>query len=166
MQLIQLVTHFTCPSIPLPTSLIGTRCCLNGTFQFDPGRFVNRLLCHSNAQMLWRISAQLLIFMHSLSTLPKDLHVKLKLPACISRQIALSYLSIRVLWHIVVHTYPPNCQPTRKDGQMRPSRRTKLSWCTALRSPEIAWSNAVQSVRPTWQLFFAPNPASKVLLLT
>ena len=96
------------------------------------------------------------------------MRLKLNLPACSGGQIALSYFE-----HACVVTYRgaylfSELSTYSKRWSVRCTVRsqvTALTLCRVCRT-WISWSNAVEPVRPTWQLFSAPDPASKVLLLT
>ena len=78
--------------------------------------FVNRLLCHTNAQMLWHIGAHIYAF----AVNPSHRFAWGWSWICqlaVVDKLLCHTLSTRVLWHIGVHTYSLNCQPTQKDGR-------------------------------------------------
>ena len=107
--------------------------------------FVNRLLCHTNAQMLWHIGAHIYAF----AVNPSHRFAWGWSWICqlaVVDKLLCHTLSTRVLWHIGVHTYSPNCQPTRKDGRSDAPYETELLlWrcaeCAGLGSvDQMQWS--------------------------
>ena len=111
------------------------------------------------------------IFMHLLSTLCRDLH-----------EVEVEFASSMQWWTNCLSYFEHACVVTYRGAYLFSELSTYLKrwsdapyetelehWrCVQCRvcRPQISWSNAVEPVRPTWQLFSAPDPTSKVLLLT
>ena len=90
------------------------------------GRLVNRLPCHTNAQMLWHIGVH--IYALAVSPWQRFAWGVGSFQHAVVDKLLCHTLSTSVLWHIGVHTYSPNCQPSRWSD----AAHTKLSYCTVL----------------------------------